>query len=73
MSKMIKVRTVGAVIDRHPIGSEIELNEKTAERLSEQGFVEIIGEVKAKPKAKPKTTSKPKKESAKAAETTSKD
>lgn len=59
MVKKINVRTIGAIVDRHPIGSEIVLNESTANNLSEQGIVEIIGEVKPKPvKKASKSTSK---------------
>lgn len=54
-----RVETVGAVIDRHPIGSSIELEEKTAKRLEAQGYVKIIGKVtKAKKAAAPKKPSK---------------
>lgn len=45
-----QVETVGAVIDRNPIGSTIELEEETAKRLEAKGYVKIIGEVKAKAK-----------------------
>lgn len=50
-----KVKTT-AVIDRHPVGSTIELSEATAKALAKKGYVTIIEEV-AKPKAK-KTTKK---------------
>lgn len=53
----IKVETVGAIIDRHPIGSTIELDKKTAEHLESQGYVKIIEEA-PKPKAKTKTAKK---------------
>ena len=55
MTKKYKVKTT-AVIDRHPVGSTIELGEATAKALAEKGYVTIIEEV-AKPKAK-KTTKK---------------
>ena len=55
MTKKFEVKTT-AVIDRHPVGSTIELNEATAKALAEKGYVTIIEEV-AKPKAK-KTTKK---------------
>lgn len=64
----LKVETIGAVIDRHPIGSTIELKKDTAERLEAKGYVKIIGEVK-KPakKASAETKSKPKKPASKPA------
>ena len=55
MTKKFKVKTT-AVIDRHPVGSTIGLDEATAKALAEKGYVTIIEEV-AKPKAK-KTTKK---------------
>ena len=55
MTKKFEVKTT-AVIDRHPVGSIIELGEATAKALAEKGYVTIIEEV-AKPKAK-KTTKK---------------
>lgn len=58
-----QVETVGAVIDRNPIGSTIELEEETAKRLEAKGYVKIIGEVKAKAKK----ASAPKKPAAKTA------
>ena len=53
----VKVETM-AVIDRHPIGSNIELEERTAERLEAMKYVKIIGKV-----TKPKKESAPKKAS----------
>lgn len=55
MTKKFKVKTT-AVIDRHPVGSTIELDEATAKALAEKYYVTIIGEA-TKPKAK-KTTKK---------------
>ena len=58
----VKVETM-AVIDRNPVGSTIELEERTAKRLEAQKYVKIIGKVsepkkesapKKSPKAKPK-------------------
>lgn len=49
MAKRYTVETVGAVIDRKPVGSTIELSEKTAKHLESIGYVRIIGEVKPKP------------------------
>lgn len=40
----VKVLTIGAVIDGHPIGSKIELEERTAKRLAAQSYVQIIDE-----------------------------
>lgn len=55
-----KVETVGAIIDRLPIGSEVTLEEKSAKRLESQGYVRIIEEVKKPKKASaPKKSSKP--------------
>ena len=60
MSKKFNVETVGAVIDRNPIGSTIELSEKEAKYFESIGYVRIINEIK--PKAKPaKKASAPKK------------
>lgn len=67
----VSVKSVGAIIDGRPLGSTFELDERTAERLAAQGYVEIIGKVtepKAEPKPKkdeasapkPKAASKPK-------------
>jgi len=55
----LRVKT-RAVIDRHPVGSEIELAKETAERLEAINYVDILGEVKTKPKtsAKKKSTKK---------------
>lgn len=64
----VKVETIGAIIDGHPIGSQIELEERTAKRLEALEYVRIIGKptpvkkesapkkpaTKAKPKAKAK-------------------
>lgn len=64
----VKVETM-AVIDRHPIGSKIELDERTAKRLESMNYVKIIGKVSQSKKATsaPKKTAKakPKKESEK--------
>ena len=58
----LKVETM-VVIDRNPIGSTIELEERTAKRLEAQKYVRIIGKAtepkkesapKKSPKAKPK-------------------
>ena len=40
----VKVLTIGAIIDGHPIGSKIELEERTAKRLAAQSYVQIIDE-----------------------------
>ena len=66
MATKYKVKTK-AVIDRHPVGSIIELNEDTAKRLAKIRYVEIIKEIKApakkesapkKPAAKKSTSKK---------------
>ena len=61
MSKKFNVETVGAVIDRNPIGSTIELSEKEAKYFESIGYVRIIEEIKAKPKPAKKAKSAPKK------------
>lgn len=58
MAKNYKVKTK-AVIDRQPIGSTIELDEATAERLAKMKYVEIIEEVKAPVKKSTSATKKP--------------
>lgn len=62
----VTVKSVGAIIDGRPLGSKFEIDERTAERLKSQGYVEIIGKV-AKESEKPaeapaakKPASKPK-------------
>jgi hypothetical protein len=64
----VKVLTIGAVINGHPIGSKIELEERTAKRLAAQSYVQIIDEpapvkkesAPKKPAAKAKSKSKKK-------------
>ena len=58
MAKSFKVKTK-AVIDRQPIGSTIELDEATAERLAKMKYIEIIEEVKAPVKKSSSATKKP--------------
>ena len=61
MSK-VKVETI-AVIDRNPIGSIIELNERTAKRLEAKKYVRIIEKIsKPKKESAPKKASKKKKD-----------
>lgn len=56
----VKVETM-AVIDRHPVGSTIELNERTAKRLETMKYVRIIGKVsETKKESAPKKASKTK-------------
>jgi len=59
MSKKFKVKTK-AVFNGQPVGSIVELDEKTAKRYEALKYLEIIEEIKAKPKpkAKKKTTKK---------------
>ena len=66
----VKVRTVGAIINRQPVGSTLVLEASEAEKYEKLGYVEVIGpEEKAedkpaqtkdagdsKPKAKRKKT-----------------
>lgn len=56
----VKVETM-AVIDRHPVGSTIELNERTAKRLEAMKYVRIIDDVGNKVAEPKKVTSAPKK------------
>lgn len=59
----VKVETIGAIIDGHPIGSTIELEERTADRLAAQKYVKILDKVAPvkkesapkKPESKPKS------------------
>ncbi|WMW41351.1 hypothetical protein RE433_29305 (plasmid) [Bacillus cereus] len=39
---MIKVKVVGGIVDGHGIGSQIEIDEKSAVHLESIGYVEII-------------------------------
>lgn len=71
MAKKYNVETVGAVIDRNPIGSTIELSEKTAKYFESIGYVRIINEVKPKPKPSKKATT-PKKTAKKSAKASDK-
>lgn len=51
----VKVETIGAIIDGHPIGSTIELEERTAKRLEALKYVRIINtQVDEKGKSAPK-------------------
>lgn len=59
MTKKFNVETI-VIIDRNPIGSTIELSEKTAKYFETIGYVRIINEVKPKPKTVKKTTTKSK-------------
>lgn len=64
----VKVETIGAIIDGRPIGSQIELEERTAKRLEALEYVRIIGKptpvkkesAPKKPATKAKTRTKPK-------------
>jgi len=58
--KKVKVKTIGAVVDGYPIGSEIEINEDSATLLERIGYVKVIGEVE-KPAKKAATKKKTKK------------
>ena len=63
----VKVRVTNAVVDGNAHGSEIEIDEKSAEHLVSLGYVELVAEEKqaevSKPKAKaesaPTDASKP--------------
>lgn len=39
---MTKVKVVGGIVDGHGIGSQIEIDEKSAAYLASIGYVEII-------------------------------
>ena len=58
--KKVKVKTIGAVVDGYPIGSEIEINEDSATHLERIGYVKDIVEVE-KPAKKAATKKKTKK------------
>ena len=65
MSKKLKVKT-NAVFNGQPVGSTIELDEKTARKYEALKYCEVIGEVKsAKKESAPK---KPAKSSSKKSE-----
>lgn len=68
---MIKVKVVGGIVDGHGIGSQIEIDEKSALYLASIGYVEIIeaqavtgekGESAPKKPATRKRSTKPKEE-----------
>lgn len=63
MSK-VKVETIGAVVDGHPIGSKIEIDERSAKAFEAIGYVRILP--KPKPKPVKKAKSAPKKSATKA-------
>lgn len=54
----VKVETIGAIIDGHPIGSTIELEERTAKRLEALKYVRIIKETKSQADEKGKSAPK---------------
>ena len=58
MAKKIKVKTK-AVFNGQPIGSTIELDEKTARKYESLKYLEIIEEVKPKAKKSTSATKKP--------------
>ena len=62
MATKYKVKT-GAVFNGQPVGSTIEMDEKSAKKYEALKYLEIIEEVKAKPKQtkKPAKTSTKKK------------
>ncbi|WP_242264883.1 hypothetical protein [Bacillus cereus group sp. BfR-BA-01422] len=66
---MTKVKVVGGIVDGHGIGSQIDIDEKSAAYLASIGYVEIIetqavsvekGESAPKKPATRKRTTKPK-------------
>ncbi|EOQ08284.1 hypothetical protein [Bacillus cereus] len=68
---MTKVKVVGGIVDGHSIGSQIEIDEKSAAYLASIGYVEIIetqavsgekGESAPKKPATRKRSTKPKEE-----------
>ena len=63
--KKVKVKTVGAVVDGYPIGSEIEINEDSATHLERIGYVKVIGEVEKPAKKKPEKKAATKKKTKK--------
>lgn len=69
----VMVETVGAVIDGQPIGSTIEIDERSAKALEALGYVRIVptpppvkkAAAPKKPATKAKVKTKPSKESVK--------
>ena len=60
----VKVETIGAVVDGHPIGSKIEIDERSANAFEAIGYVRVLP--KPKPKSSKKAKSAPKKTASKA-------
>ena len=58
----VRVESIGAIIDGRPIGSQFELEERTAERLAKLGYVRVL----EKPAPVKKESSAPKKPATKA-------
>lgn len=62
---MVKVKSIGAIIDGRPVGSIFELEERTAKRLEAMGYVKIMAEPapvnKESAPKKPAKKAKPKK------------
>ena len=47
----VKVKSIGAIFNDHPIGSTFELTEQEAKHYASLGYVELVAE-ESKPKAK---------------------
>ena len=62
---MVKVKSIGAIIDGRPVGSIFELEERTAKRLEAMGYVKIMAAPapvnKESASKKPAKKAKPKK------------
>lgn len=56
---MIKVKTIGAVINGQPIGSTVEMTEAEAEHYAKLGYVENVKEPTPKPVKKESAPKKP--------------
>lgn len=47
----VTVKTIGAIVDGHPIGSTIDIDERSVESFVKRGYVEVIDKPKAKAKS----------------------
>ena len=50
----VTVKTIGAIVDGHPIGSTIDIDERSVESFVRKGYVEVVKKPKSAPKAKAK-------------------
>lgn len=59
--KKVKVEVIGAEVDGNPVGSMIEIAEKSANSLEKRGYVKYVADVAPKKAAPKKTKPAPKK------------